>query len=219
MYISKFMNDKCGLLLDHKVHMDHLLQMCHEKSDEPEKAFKTMQNGLMNNIENIWDQLHPIEHDIANDFFGDEYIQRILQSEFHEYVSKKEIHFRDFIEIIFETPSTLIPFMGVGGTDEDIHTILSYFRRCGYFFDMGEQRIKDLECFAMAYNYYWENFKKESNPSIRTFKEIYEEWVGGGNIQTASFAVSILCGSFEYNILHSKADSYRHFEEKMGYRF
>lgn len=213
------MNDKCGLLLDHKVHMDHLLQVCHEKSDEPEKAFKTMQSGLMNNIEDIWDQLHPIEHDIANDFFGDEYIQRILQSEFHEYVSKKEIHFRDFIEIIFETPSTLIPFMGVGGTDEDIHTILSYFRRCGYFFDMGEQRIIDLECFAMSYNHYWENYKKESNPSIRTFKEIYEEWVGGGDIKTASFAVSILCGSFEYNILHSKADSYKHFEEKMGYRF
>lgn len=213
------MNDKCGLLLDHKVHMDHLLQVCHEKSDEPEKAFKTMQSGLMNNIEDIWDQLHPIEHDIANDFFGDKYIQRILQSEFHEYVSKKEIHFRDFIEIIFETPSTLIPFMGVGGTDEDIHTILSYFRRCGYFFDMGEQRIIDLECFAMSYNHYWENYKKESNPSIRTFKEIYEEWVGGGDIKTASFAVSILCGSFEYNILHSKADSYKHFEEKMGYRF
>lgn len=213
------MNDKCGLLLDHKVHMDHLLQVCHEKSDEPEKAFKTMQSGLMNNIEDIWDQLHPIEHDIANNFFGDEYIQRILQSEFHEYVSKKEIHFRDFIEIIFETPSTLIPFMGVGGTDEDIHTILSYFRRCGYFFDMGEQRIIDLECFAMSYNHYWENYKKESNPSIRTFKEIYEEWVGGGDIKTASFAVSILCGSFEYNILHSKADSYKHFEEKMGYRF
>lgn len=219
MYISKFMNDKCGLLLDHKVHMDHLLQLCHEKSDEPEKAFKTMQNGLMNNIEDIWEQMHPIEYDIPNDFFGDEKIQRILQSEFHEYISKKEIHFRDFIEIIFETPSTLIPFMGVGGTDEDIHTILSYFRRCGYFFDMGEQRIIDLECFAMAYNHYWENYKKESNPSIRTFKEIYEEWVGGGDIKTASFAVSILCGSFEYNILHSKADSYKHFEDKMGYRF
>lgn len=213
------MNDKCGLLLDHKVHMDHLLQLCHEKSDEPEKAFKTMQNGLMNNIEDIWEQMHPIEYDIPNDFFGDEKIQRILQSEFHEYISKKEIHFRDFIEIIFETPSTLIPFMGVGGTDEDIHTILSYFRRCGYFFDMGEQRIIDLECFAMAYNHYWENYKKESNPSIRTFKEIYEEWVGGGDIKTASFAVSILCGSFEYNILHSKADSYKHFEDKMGYRF
>lgn len=213
------MNDKCGLLLDHKVHMDHLLQLCHEKSDEPEKAFEKMQNGLMNNIEDIWEQMHPIEYDISNDFFGDEKIQRILQSEFHEYVSKKEIHFRDFIEIIFETPSTLIPFMGVGGTDEDIHTILSYFRRCGYFFDMGEQRIIDLECFAMAYNHYWENYKKESNPSIRTFKEIYEEWVGGGDIKTASFAVSILCGSFEYNILHSKADSYKHFEDKMGYRF
>ena len=219
MYISKFMNDKCGLLLDHKVHMDHLLQLCHEKSDEPEKAFEKIQNGLMNNIEDIWEQMHPIEYDISNDFFGDEKIQRILQSEFHEYVSKKEIHFRDFIEIIFETPSTLIPFMGVGGTDEDIHTILSYFRRCGYFFDMGEQRIIDLECFAMAYNHYWENYKKESNPSIRTFKEIYEEWVGGGDIKTASFAVSILCGSFEYNILHSKADSYKHFEDKMGYRF
>lgn len=219
MYISKFMNDKCGLLLDHKVHMDYLLQVCHEKSDEPEIAFKKMQNGLMNNIEDIWEQMHPIEYDIPNEFFGDEKIQRILQSEFHEYVSKKEIHFRDFIEIIFEAPSTLIPFMGVGGTDEDIHTILSYFRRCGYFFDMGEQRIRDLECFAMAYNYYWDNFKKESNPSIRTFNEIYEEWVGGGNIQTASFAVSILCGSFEYNILHSKANSYKHFEEKMGYRF
>ena len=219
MYISKFMNDKCGLLLDHKVHMDHLLQLCHEKSDEPEKAFEKIQNGLMNNIEDIWEQMHPIEYDIPNDFFGDEKIQRILQSEFHEYVSKKEIHFRDFIEIIFETPSTLIPFMGVGGTDEDIHTILSYFRRCGYFFDMGEQRIIDLECFAMAYNHYWENYKKESNPSIRTFKEIYEEWVGGGDIKTASFAVSILCGSFEYNILHSKADSYKHFEDKMGYRF
>ena len=213
------MNDKCGLLLDHKVHMDHLLQLCHEKSDEPEKAFEKIQNGLMNNIEDIWEQMHPIEYDIPNDFFGDEKIQRILQSEFHEYVSKKEIHFRDFIEIIFETPSTLIPFMGVGGTDEDIHTILSYFRRCGYFFDMGEQRIIDLECFAMAYNHYWENYKKESNPSIRTFKEIYEEWVGGGDIKTASFAVSILCGSFEYNILHSKADSYKHFEDKMGYRF
>ena len=173
----------------------------------------------MHDIETIWEKLAPSHHDIANDFFGDEQIQRILQSEFHEYVSKKEIHFRDFIEIIFETPSTLIPFMGVGGTDEDIHTILSYFRRCGYFFDMGEQRIIDLECFAMAYNHYWENFKKESNPSIRTFKEIYEEWIEGGDIKTASFAVSILCGSFEYNILHSKADSYKHFEDKIGYRF
>tara|TARA_B100002019_G_C21057351_1_gene492336 strand:+ start:189 stop:770 length:582 start_codon:yes stop_codon:yes gene_type:complete len=193
--------------------------MCNEKSPEPNRIFEIMQNGLMHDIEDIWNQLHPIDHDIPNDFFGDEKVQRIIQSEFHEYVSRKEIHFRDFIEIIFETPSTLIPFMGVGGTDEDIHTILSYFRRCGYFFDMGEQGMRDLECFAMAYNYYWENFKKESNPSIGTFKEIYEEWVGGGDIKTASFAVSILSGSFEYNILHSKADSYKHFEEKMGYRF
>ena len=109
--------------------------------------------------------------------------------------------------------------MGVGGTDEDIHTILSYFRRCGYFFDIGEPTIRNLECFAMAYNHYWENFKKESNPSIRTFKEIYEEWIEGGDIKTANFAESILCGSFEYNILHSKANSYEHFEVKMGYRF
>ena len=219
MYIAKFMNDKCGLLLDHKIHMEHLLQVCHERHNEPEKIFEIFQNGFMHDIETIWEKLAPSHHGIANDFFCDEEIQKILQSEFYQYVSKKEIHFRDFIEIIFEAPSTIIPFMGVGGTDEDIHTILSYFRRCGYFFDIGEPTIRNLECFAMAYNHYWENFKKESNPSIRTFKEIYEEWIDGKNIQTANFAESILCGSFEYNIMHSKADSYEHFEVKMGYRF
>jgi len=221
MYISKFMSDKCSVLVDHKIHMEHLLQVIHEKTNNPISWFKVFQDGLLNDIEEIWEKF-PVEYyEIANDFFCDEKVQRILQSEFHQYISKKEIHFRDFIEIIFETPSTLIPYQSAGGTDEDIHTILHYFRRCGYFFDMGEQRITDLENFAGAYNFYWENLENENNPSTRNFKEIYEGWQDGGkdNLLLASYAVSILCGSFEYNILHSKADSYKHFEDKIGYRF